>query len=162
MTGSHEVRGFESPILHHVRYARHLRCPGFFSPCERGLPWPKRKIGQLFDMHISHIGINASTDEEAERIVSQFQTLMGLQRNVVAPISVFAGTLVEVMRPGRWGEKGHIGLYVNDIPAAERWFEARGFQIDQNARALNPGRSTHLVYFRTRLRGFAIHLTCDE
>lgn len=118
---------------------------------------------QLFDMHISHIGINASTDEEAERIVSQFQALVGLQRNVVAPISVFAGTLVEVMRPGsNRGEKGHIGLYVNDIPAAERWFEARGFQIDQNARVLNPDGSTHLVYFKDQIAGFAIHLTCDE
>ena len=30
------------------------------------------------------------------------------------------------------------------------------------ARALNPDGSTHLVYFKDQIAGFAIHLTCDE
>ena len=117
----------------------------------------------LLDMHIAPVGIHAEPDEEAERIVGQFQTLMGLSRNVVAPISLFAGSLVEVMRPGSGrGTKGHIGFHVNDIDAAERWFAARGFEVNEDARAPNPDGSTYLVYFRDEIAGFAIHLTIAE
>ncbi len=118
---------------------------------------------ELFDMHISHIGLNAATADEAEQIVQFFSAFMGLERNVTAPISVFAGTLVEVMLPGSArGEKGHIGFYVNDIPAAEKWFAARGLEVNDQARALNEDGSTHLVYFKEPVAGFAIHLTCDK
>ncbi len=117
----------------------------------------------LFDMHVAHVGINAATDEEAEQIVGLFQTLMGLPRKVTAPISVFAGSFVEVMRPGSVrGEKGHIGFYVNDIPAAIKWFEKRGFEVNPEAKALNPDGSIHLIYFKQQIAGFAIHLTCDK
>lgn len=118
---------------------------------------------ERFDMHISHVGINAASREEAEEIVGLFSTLMGLERTVTAPISVFAGTLVEVMLPeAAPGEKGHIGLYVNDIPAAIEWFDQRGFEVSPETRSLNPDGSIHLVYFRRQIAGFAIHLTCDR
>ncbi|MFC2706601.1 MAG: VOC family protein, partial [Olsenella profusa] len=81
---------------------------------------------ELFDMHISHVGINAASKEEAEEIVALLSVLIGLRRSVTAPVSVFAGTLVEVMLPeAARGEKGHIGFYVNDIPAAIEWFAQR-------------------------------------
>lgn len=118
---------------------------------------------ELFDLHISHIGINAATDEEVEEIVGLFSSLMGLRREVSAPISVFAGTLVEVMRPGASrGEKGHIGFYVNDIPAALRWFGERGLEADPTLQVLNPDGSIRLVYFKRQIAGFAIHLTSDR
>lgn len=118
---------------------------------------------ERFDMHVSHIGINAASKEEAEEVVGLFSTLMGLGRNVVAPISVFAGTLVEVMLPeAARGEKGHIGFYVNDIPAAIEWFAQRGFEVNPEAKSLNPDGSIHLIYFRRQIAGFAIHLTCDR
>ena len=118
---------------------------------------------ELFGLHISHIGINAATDEEVEEIVGLFSSLMGLRREVSAPISVFAGTLVEVMRPGASrGEKGHIGFYVNDIPAALRWFGERGFEADPTLRVLNPDGSIRLVYFKRQIAGFAIHLMSDR
>lgn len=150
------------------------RSPAFFTRSFHGregdsMVGPRTAIASsenpvgLFDMHIAHVGINAETEEEAERVVGQFQTLMGLSRNVVAPISLFAGSLVEVMRPGSGrGTKGHIGFHVNDIDAAERWFAARGFEVNEDARALNPDGSTYLVYFRDEIAGFAIHLTIAE
>lgn len=116
---------------------------------------------ELFGLRLAHVGINAANDEEAEAIAERFQTLMGLQRNVVAPISVFSDTAVEIMKGCGRGEHGHIGFHVDDIPAAEKWFEARGFAIDEDSRALNPDGSTHLVYFKEPIGGFAIHLTED-
>ena len=38
---------------------------------------------QLFGMYVAHVGINASSDEEAEAIVKEFSDLMGLARQVI-------------------------------------------------------------------------------
>ncbi len=59
------------------------------------------------------------------------------------------------------GEHGHIGFHVDDIPAAEAWFAARGFEVDESSRVLLPDGSTKLVYFKEPVAGFAIHLTQD-
>ena len=49
---------------------------------------------ELFDLHISHIGINAATDEEVEEIVGLFSSLMGLRREVSAPPSLGSSTRI--------------------------------------------------------------------
>ena len=113
-------------------------------------------------LYIAHVGINAASSEEAEAVAERFQTLMGLPRNETAPISVFSGTLVETMRGSGRGEHGHIGFHVDSIPEAEEWFEARGFEIDEDSRVLMPDGSTRLVYFKEPIGGFAIHLTQDK
>ena len=113
-----------------------------------------------FGLHVAHVGINATSPEEAREVAELFQTLMGLEPNAT-PVSVFADTLVEVMSGCGRGEKGHIGFGVNDIVAAEKWFAARGFEINEDSRALNPDGSTKLVYFKRQIAGFAIHLCQD-
>ena len=118
---------------------------------------------QLFGMYVAHVGINASSDEEAEAIVKEFSDLMGLARQVISPASVFASDLIEVMRPGSGrGTKGHIGFHVDDIDAAEKWFKSRGFEINEDSRVKNPDGSTYLVYFKHEIAGFAIHLTVQK
>lgn len=113
-----------------------------------------------FGLHVAHVGINAASPEEAREVAELFQTLMGLEPNVT-PVSVFADTLVEVMSGCGRGEKGHIGFGVNDIVAAEKWFAARGFEINEDSRVLNSDGSTKLVYFKRQIAGFAIHLCQD-
>ena len=115
---------------------------------------------KAFGLHVAHVGINAASPEEAQQVADLFQVLMGLEPNVT-PVSVFADTLVEVMSGCGRGEKGHIGFDVNDIAAAEKWFAARGFEINEDSRALNPDGSTKLVYFKRQIAGFAIHLCQD-
>lgn len=115
---------------------------------------------KAFGLHVAHVGINAASPEEAQQVADLFQALMGLEPNVT-PVSVFADTLVEVMSGCGRGEKGHIGFGVNDIAAAEKCFAARGFEINEDSRALNPDGSTKLVYFKRQIAGFAIHLCQD-
>ena len=114
---------------------------------------------EQFDMHIAHIGINAADDAEARRTATLIEALLGLEQHDT-PISIFNGELFEVMRGCGRGERGHIGLYVNDIPAAETYFTERGLTIDEDSRVLNPDGSTKLVYFNEMIAGFAIHLGC--
>lgn len=117
---------------------------------------------ELFGLRIAHIGINESSPEEAERTAGRFEALMGLARRHTASVSTFAGTLVEVMNNGGRGTRGHIGFHVDDLPAAERWFAARGLTVDEASRTLGPDGRTRLVYFAEELAGFALHLTTDD
>lgn len=112
---------------------------------------------ELFGMRIAHVGINAENAEEAEHIADQFAQLMGLPK-VETPISVFSDTLVETMKGAGRGVHGHIGFHVDDLPAAEAWFQARGFELDEASRRLNDDGTTKLVYFKEPIGGFAIHL----
>ena len=116
---------------------------------------------ELFDMRVAHVGINAADAEEAERTARQFSLLMGLPA-VETPVSVFSGTLVETMKGTGRGTHGHIGFHVNDLPAAEEWFAERGFELDEESRALRSDGTTRLVYFKQEIGGFAIHLTADD
>ena len=114
---------------------------------------------ELFGLRLAHVGINAASEHEAEVISGQFDSLMGLERQLQAPISIFADTFVEIMKGNGRGTSGHIGFHVDDIEAAERWFEARGYEIDQDSRVVAEDGSTFLVYFKEEIGGFAIHLT---
>lgn len=115
---------------------------------------------ELFDMRISHVGINADDRQEAQRIAGLFEALFGM-RTIETPVSVFADDLIEVMAGNGRGEHGHIGLAVNDLPAAEDYLSHHGLSIDEDSRVLNEDGSTKLVYFNEEIAGFAIHLCCE-
>lgn len=120
---------------------------------------------ELFGLRLSHVGINASSPEEADRTADAVCALLGISRGVGPfPVSSFAGTVVEVMNNGGRGEKGHIGLHVDDIDAAQAWYEARGVEFDEGSRTLSPDGSgrTYLIYFKEQIAGFAIHLTIAD
>ncbi len=116
---------------------------------------------ELFGLHVAHVGINAQNPDEAREIADLFAQLMGLPA-IDTPVSVFSDTLVETMKQNGRGTHGHIGFGVNDLPAAEKWFAARGFEINEGSRALNPDGSTKLVYFKREVGGFAIHLVAEN
>lgn len=116
---------------------------------------------ELFDMYVAHVGINAADPVEAEQIADMFSAMMNLGKSET-PKSYFSDTLVEIMKQNGRGTNGHIGFHVSDMSAAEQWFEARGFKLDQDSRALLPDGSTRLIYFEQEIGGFAIHLTIDK
>lgn len=115
---------------------------------------------EAFGLHVAHVGINAANTEGAREVAELFQAFMGLESHET-PVSWFADSLVEVMSGCGRGDNGHIGFGVNDLPAAERWFAERGFEINEDSRVLNPDGSTKLVYFKREVAGFAIHLCQD-
>ena len=120
---------------------------------------------ELFDLRIAHVGINTTSPDDASATADALCALLGVARGEEPfPVSSFAGTLVEVMNNGGRGEKGHIGLHVDDIDAAIAWYEARGVAFDESSRTLSPDGSgrTYLIYFKEQVAGFAIHLTIAD
>ncbi len=116
---------------------------------------------ELFGLHVAHVGINAANPDEAREIADLFAQLMNLP-SIETPVSYFNDTLVETMKQNGRGTHGHIGFGVNDLPAAEAWFAARGFEVNEESRALNPDGTTKLVYFKREVGGFAIHLVAEN
>lgn len=120
---------------------------------------------ELFGLRLAHVGVNTSTPEEAAQVADTFCALLGIPRGEEPfPVSAFSGTLVEVMNNDGRGEKGHIGLHVDDIDAAQAWYEARGVEFDESSRKLSPDGSgrTYLIYLKQEVVGFAIHLTIAD
>ena len=70
---------------------------------------------ELFDMYVAHVGINATDPDDAQAISSEFGRLMGFTE-YDTPVSLFADTLVEVMKqtghdiPSLYKETGEGGL----------------------------------------------------
>ena len=128
------------------------------------MPAPENPV-DLFGLRLAHIGVNTDTPEEAEATADAFCALLGVPRGEGPfPISSFSDTLVEVMNNGGRGEKGHIGLHVDDVEAAEAWYRARGVEFNEASRALCPDGSgrTYLIYFKEEIAGFAVHLTIAD
>lgn len=117
---------------------------------------------ELFGMRVAHIGVNTDSPEEAERVAALFCDLLGLGRRQTDPVSTFAGTLVEVMNNGGRGRLGHIGLHVDDMAAAERWFAGRGVALNEATRLAAADGTTRLIYLSEEVAGFAVHLTTDD
>ena len=120
---------------------------------------------ELFGLRLAHVGVNTTSPEEAAVTADAFCTLLGIPRGEEPfPVSSFSGSLVEVMNNGGRGEKGHIGLHVDDIDAAQAWYEERGVEFNEASRTLCPDGSgrTYLIYFKEEIAGFAIHLTIAD
>ena len=120
---------------------------------------------ELFGLRLAHLGVNTSTPDEAAATADAFCTLLGVPRGEEPfPVSSFAGSLVEVMYNGGRGARGHSGLHVDDIDAAQAWYEARGVEFNEASRTLCPDGSgrTYLIYFKEEIAGFAIHLTIAD
>ncbi len=105
---------------------------------------------------LAHIGINPD-GADAAAIADRFCSAFGYARKDGAS-SVFAGSVVEVMRENYLGAKGHIAFGTPDVNAAVQWLEARGFAVDPATAKYDKDGSLKAIYLTEAFGGFAIHL----
>ena len=107
---------------------------------------------------IKHIGINATSEEEALKIAKLFSGLLVVYLKN-GRMSVFSGTLIEVMKENGRGTYGHIGFQVASIEEAMKDFGKRGISFDMDSIQLNEDGKIKVIYVDEEYAGFAIHLT---
>lgn len=110
------------------------------------------------EIKIKHIGINTNTEEEAFKTAKMFADLLGLSvKN--EKLSVFSGTVIEVMKKDARGTYGHIGLQVTSVEETMKELGARGVSFDMDSVQLNDDGKIKVIYLSGEYAGFAIHLT---
>ncbi len=115
-----------------------------------------KAIQTMLCFEFTHIGINLSTDEEAEKTAGIFEAMFGFQKKSGAG-SVFAGTAIECMKPPHFGTKGHIAIATNSIVRAKNYFETAGYKFNEASAKFNHDKMI-VIYFEEEVGGFAVHI----
>ena len=118
----------------------------------------KQSVMGMLNFNLLHVGVNSADENDAATVVSLFGERFGLGSRV-GKSSIFAGTILEVMKaPGR-GKFGHIAISTRYIERAIAHFKLRGIALDENSRKYNDAGKLTTIYFADEPGGFALHLT---
>ncbi|WP_304224561.1 bifunctional 4-hydroxy-2-oxoglutarate aldolase/2-dehydro-3-deoxy-phosphogluconate aldolase [Gracilinema caldarium] len=103
----------------------------------------------------AHIGINETSDAEAQTTASFFNNLGFTIREGTS--SIFSGQSLEIMKsPGR-GTKGHLALSCNNVERALTYLGQFGFAGVEETAKYEKGR-LKVIYLDKEIGGFAVHL----
>lgn len=110
-----------------------------------------------FEVTLRHIGINAKNEEEAMMIAELFSKTFGIECKP-GNSSVFAGSIIEVMKKPFLGTNGHIALGVDSIEDTESYFSSIGHPFLQETLKRDNNGNIKAVYVDGDFGGFAVHL----
>lgn len=105
---------------------------------------------------LGHIGVNAKDEKEASSVSSDFASAFSLDVKA-GNSSIFASSLMEVMKTPYLGKNGHIAVKTNNVECAIADLESRGFKIDESTIKMK-GDRINTVYLKNEIGGFAVHL----
>lgn len=106
---------------------------------------------------LAHIGINTNNENEAIEAAKLFELMFGLDVKV-GNSSVFASRKIEIMKTKFLGEHGHIAMKTQDVNAAKKMFENKGYSFVGNTMKYDNNGDIIAIYFEKEIAGFAIHL----
>jgi len=116
----------------------------------------REAVNTMLGFELRHVGINATSEEEADGVAGSFEKLFGFTKKD-GNSSVFAGTGIEVMKAPYLGAHGHIAIGTNYIERAVYHMELQGFEFDMDTAKYKNGKLV-AVYLKGELGGFAVHL----
>lgn len=116
----------------------------------------REAVNTMLGFELKHVGINATSEGEAENVAGSFEKLFGFTKKV-GTSSVFAGSAIEVMKEPYLGAHGHIAIGTNYIERAVYHMELQGFEFDKETAKYKDGKMV-AIYLKGELGGFAVHL----
>jgi 2-dehydro-3-deoxyphosphogluconate aldolase/(4S)-4-hydroxy-2-oxoglutarate aldolase len=108
------------------------------------------------EFKLAHVGVNPQ-GKDAEEIAQLFCLMLNTEYKP-GKSSVFAGSMIEVMRQDYLGENGHIAFAVKDLREAEQYLNENGFSLDMATAKYGAGGEVKAVYIAGSFAGFAVHL----
>ena len=117
----------------------------------------REAVNLMLGFELRHIGINASSEGEADTVATSFEKIFGFTKNV-GNSSIFAGTGIEVMKQPYLGKNGHIAIQTNYIERAIYHLEAQGFTFNEETKKYNKDNKLAAIYLNEEIGGFAVHL----
>lgn len=116
----------------------------------------REAVNTMLGFELRHVGINATSEAEADGVAGSFEKLFGFTKKV-GNSSIFAGSAIEVMKTPYLGANGHIAIGTNYIERAVYHMELQGFEFDMDTAKYKDGKLV-AVYLKGELGGFAVHL----
>lgn len=117
----------------------------------------KEAVTQMLGFELGHIGINASSEGEANKVADSFNALFG-KTIKDGNSSIFIGKEIEVMKTPYLGEKGHIAYKTNDLARAIHYLKAQGVIFDETTAKYDEKGKMLAIYMQEEVGGFAVHL----
>lgn len=106
---------------------------------------------------VKHVGINAADEAEAEKIGKLYAALLGVEYKP-GNSSVFAGSMIEVMKGKGFGTNGHIAIGTNSVHRAMRYLETQGYKFVPETIKKDANGMPTVGYIEGDFGGFAVHL----
>ena len=117
----------------------------------------KEAVTNMLGFQLRHVGINTTTNEEANDAANAFESMFGFTK-VEGNSSYFAGGAVELMKTPYLGTHGHIAIQTNYIERAIYHLERQGYTFDPETTKYNAKGDMVAIYFTGEIGGFAVHL----
>lgn len=110
----------------------------------------------VLDFRLQHVGINGEGADDASKTADDFCGIFGFEK-LEKSKSVFAGTVVEVMKADGFGKNGHIAIGTQDVERAKYFLEKRGIRFREESADCKEGKMV-CIYLEKEIAGFAVHL----
>ena len=118
----------------------------------------KDAVLSMLDFQLAHMGLNADNAEEAVKAAKMFEMLFGFAVNKDGDKSVFADSIIEVMKSPGPGKHGHIAVATNSVKRAHAFLKGQGFEFDDSTIRTDDKGNMFFIYLKEEIAGFAVHL----
>lgn len=117
----------------------------------------KTAVETMLGLYIKHVSVNEENGN-GETVANEFAKLFGGSVRKTSK-GWFGSELVEIMDEDHpIGKHGHIGIATNNVDRAKRYYEALGYEFDENSFSFDDKGNLKLAYFKNEIAGMAIHL----
>lgn len=117
----------------------------------------REAVTKMLGFELRHVGINATDEEEADKVAGSFEKLFGFTKKNDNS-SVFVGTAIVVMKEPYLGERGHIAIQTNYIDRAVFQLQQQGYTFNEDSKKYDKDNKLVAVYLNEEFGGFAVHL----
>ena len=114
-------------------------------------------VNAMLGFTMKHIGINETDAAAAEATADKFDSLFGFTKKV-GNSSIFAGSVVEVMKSKGRGTCGHIAIGTNNVDRAVYHLGKQGVKFDESSFSYDADNHLKVAYLADEFGGFAVHL----
>lgn len=117
----------------------------------------REAVQTMLGFELGHVGINAENEDEAQRTADLFGSIFGFAKKD-GNSSVFAGTVIELMKSPYLGKNGHIAIRTNYIDRAVYHLEKMGVEFNPESAKYDAKGGLAAIYLKEEFAGFAVHL----
>lgn len=153
-------------LTSYLSFDRIIACGGSWMVSKEliaGKEWDKitgltrEAVQTMLGYTLAHVGINARDEAEALRTAALLEGMFGFARKDGSS-SVFAGSVVELMKSPYLGTHGHLAVSTNSIVRAVYHLEKAGVKFNQESARYDAKGKLTAIYLAEEFAGFAVHL----